>query len=201
MHRVAVSFVIAVALVVVPGGCGGGGPDELVIAQIVHASSGSSAPPLSSDVFRFSLCLDSDPAGTRVFEGVGVRPADQGRTFTIEAADDPQFATLAAILTNGLDDTIAVEERNADGGGGARIGPESVFLVGLDPGFTGPDLSGFTLTRIRLVVDQFSTTLNGGQTDHQFSVRFVFIGTRPEGGRGTGEAGVGLRGSEIGTGT
>jgi hypothetical protein len=179
MHRFAASFASAAALVVALGGCGGGGPDELVIAQIVYATSGSSAPPPPSDVFRFSLALDGDLAGTHVFEGVGVAPADQGRTFTIEPTDDPQFAALAAILTNGVDDTLALKDQNAGGGGGAAIRPESVALVGLDPGFTGPDLTGFTLTRIRLVVDQLSTTPAGGQTNFQFSVRFVFIGTRP----------------------
>lgn len=179
MRRLAVSLIQAVALLVGLAGCGGGpGPDEVVIAQIVFTSSGLFAPPLTSDVFRFSVAADADTLATRVCDGVGVTPADQGRTFTVRPGDDVQFGALAAILTNGADDPLELNAAS-DVGGVGEISAESIVVVGLNSGFTGPNLTGFTLTKIQLVVDQFSTTPAVGQTNFQFSVRFVFLGTRP----------------------
>jgi hypothetical protein len=159
--------------------CGGGGGDgDIVIAQISYATSGSVSPALVNPEFTFSLSMNSDPS-TRVGDGVVVTPADQGSTFTVGPADDAQFAALAARLMNGVDELLAAEDTEGPGGG-AVLNPESVHLVGVAAGYTGPDLVGFVLTRIQIVIDQLSAAPNAtGGTDFSFSVRFVFRGYGP----------------------
>jgi hypothetical protein len=177
MRRALLLVPIVTLLAAGLGSCGGGsgGVGDIAIAQITLNISSVTQPPLPSNSFTFSVLRDNTPS-TIVGDGTSVTPADQGSTLTFGPGDDPEFAALALILMNGVDDPIRVRGEHANGSNSGS-GNESSLLVGLVPGFTGPDLSGYVLTRIQIVIDQLSAAPDGmNGTVFSWSVRYVFRG-------------------------
>jgi hypothetical protein len=103
------------------------------------------------NTLRFSFAASADGSTFPTVFGVNLTTASVGTTLEATAAGDPDFAALAAILTNGADNTVR-ELYEAVGGSPIppEDHPESVFFGGFNGGV---DLSGFTLDRITLRVD------------------------------------------------
>lgn len=155
---------------------GGGGPGvEEPLARHLVGTSGSGFPGVFDEIFVL-IRKDGDVL-TLVGDGRPLMAADSGTSVSIGPSDDAQFLALAAVLTNGIDDLISVRTQSA-AGGGETIGPESSNLEGLLPGVPNPDLTGFTLTRIEIRVDQLTFSHPMGTTTMDFTGSIIFHGVR-----------------------
>ncbi|MBA2304209.1 MAG: PEP-CTERM sorting domain-containing protein [Acidobacteria bacterium] len=87
--------------------------------------------------------------------------AQVGSTYSVDAVSDPNFLTLASILTNGEDDLMRLTILVDPGGTGRHQQVrESEFFAGLLPPGYGPDLVGYQVSRINLTVGRLGVTRN-----------------------------------------
>jgi PEP-CTERM motif-containing protein len=91
-----------------------------------------------------------EPFGPGLF-GVILTAADIGRTFRATAETDSEFASVAARLTNGVDEETYNSLRFADGQWAARNDVENYFFQRSSP----PDLAGATVTAITFRLERF----------------------------------------------
>jgi hypothetical protein len=91
-----------------------------------------------------------EPFGPGLF-GVILTADDIGRTFRATAETDPEFASVAARLTNGVDEDTHNSLRFADGQWGAYNDIES-YLFGTS---SAPDFPGATITAITFRLERF----------------------------------------------
>ncbi|MCG3177980.1 MAG: hypothetical protein BIFFINMI_00303 [Phycisphaerae bacterium] len=116
-----------------------------------------------------------------VLRGQVVTTADMGKIFEATAATDPHFATVASLLTNGVDDYVfAFAETRRDGvfDGGIGCGyPESWGFFGS----TRTDFKGATIQRIALSFWDlaFTTPNDVGGTDLELNVLIDVYGEWP----------------------
>jgi hypothetical protein len=89
-----------------------------------------------------------------VLFNVPLTTADIGKAFTVSAATDPAFETVADVLTDGMDGYAVHGLAFADGGYGPGISSESLFFK--SPLGASPDLSPFRLTAITFTLDDLS---------------------------------------------
>jgi hypothetical protein len=96
-------------------------------------------------------------------------------TFVLDEDNEPDLATFAGCLTNGVNEHLATCHRVPSGGGGCS----SVFeadLVG-----TGTDLAGHQIAEIRLVINSLSVKYNAKQDNVgiAFTVQWEIWGCAP----------------------
>jgi hypothetical protein len=111
-----------------------------------------------------------------------VTPSEVSRTFSWSAASTPEFSTLVARMTDGIDENINFYE-NGNWGGNA----ESVWLTGVfgsSLSMNGVDLQGFNISRIDMRVDSLTLTTpgrdlygDGTWTDVGISGEFLIYGS------------------------
>lgn len=109
--------------------------------------------------------------------GLVLTNADVGRTFVADA-NTSGFAFAKALVTNGVDDSIAYVQGIAPRSTSALpIGPESSFfklLAGLD--LPGPDLAGFGISAITLTVLDLNVSLIFTHASAVGDIRVDFLG-------------------------
>jgi hypothetical protein len=111
------------------------------------------------DVFRWTYGLPANRSAD-IFDQIPVQTWDVGRTFTVTAADDPNFGNLTRALTNGTDDEflLSVWFDYPFSGGGVRTA-ESTFFG--HPGINGIDFQGFQISAISLRLDELTVDHSG----------------------------------------
>jgi hypothetical protein len=116
--------------------------------------------PSDSVTFQFGKFQgDFSPPLFDVFDGIPLRPSDSGRTFKITLSDDPDFAPLVAVLTNGIDDRLKIKFTVPGGASSLPDFFESQFFFG---GLGPIDFRTATITSIDLHVDDLSFFLAPG---------------------------------------
>ena len=164
------------AAAVVPVGLGGstGGNVVFTAALEVQVCPAGTVP-------TGSFCFDNPPGAIKV-ESQVFGTADQGAVITIDAANNPNFLTLAEAITNGIDDDIVIRTQSfadgAPGGGGASSSSERIFF-GKDQVSSDVlrnDLEGLEVTSIRVAVDQFYSfySQQDDSTEFQLRARVIF---------------------------
>ena len=187
MHRLLPALLVPLWL----AGCGGGGPsgedpneDPTVIlgSVLVEQDLGFPRSDAVTDVRLFLGQGDEIRAAVALFDEIVLTVADVGRTFVIaSAADDPDFGSFAALLTNGVDDSLTAEV-HAGNILTNTSDVESRLLQGAD-GPLAPDLVGSTLQRVELTLEVLSVETpgedpdgDGEGTDLRVVGRIVFFG-------------------------
>jgi hypothetical protein len=109
----------------------------------------------------------SDP----VFEEIFVTCSDVGMSFTATGADDPDFDGLVSVLTNGVDDTLAVMHTvgSCGCGSGIHMRESQVFVNG------SPDFAGQAIDSICLKVNSLLLDPQESWTDYSFDVAVVVV--------------------------
>ncbi len=101
-------------------------------------------------------------SGARLFEGNIFRPSDVGMTVTMTEANDPEFNEAAAILTNGVNDSLSFQAigypAGCIGGDGSS---EALFFFGDQSGANGIDFMGYTITSIGIRIDALTLNIPG----------------------------------------
>lgn len=165
----------------------------LVVVGLIFATAAAEAAFLgATDVVSFTVADTVQPPNVfeasfgyvgdagRLFDDIALSPANTGATFARAAGDDPDFGTIAANLTDGVDEPLAI---------GFRIGQDSGFnfpaesdpsTFGLDAGPGSVDFLGFTVDRIDLVIDELSVTSDAttGTFDTALRIHFEIFGER-----------------------
>ena len=91
-----------------------------------------------------NVCWISSPSCLVLLDQV-LTPADVGRTFAITSLSDPAFPTIAATLTDGLDNMWSFSQfTNLNGGVGRAVSPGPLG---------GPDFIGFSVTEVDLTIN------------------------------------------------
>lgn len=149
------------AIIFAAGVCNSFG-DQL-IGQIVKDPPGfgyTSAPPPSFRYFVFQFDSVSQPRVTlrpSLFEDIRVSAATAGQEFFVGPNTDPDFALVAAQLTNGIDEKIFIWDFAGPGmtvgSASAAEGRESELL-----GSAGhPDLMGRKITSISMFINSYTS--------------------------------------------
>lgn len=127
--------------------------DVLATTRTESFSFGAPNDNPTSVTYQFGVPKELD-MGFPIFEGFALAPADVGKTFVANAANDPDFVGLVAILTNGVSDWV--REQLADSRiGAAEIVNEGAFFFG-DGSGAHVDFYGYSISSISLRVDQLS---------------------------------------------
>jgi hypothetical protein len=147
MGRAARRVGLVVAVLAAAAGTAGRAQAGLIFQRTVEFDQ-----EVNGDVnaLRFSFAASADGTNFPAVFGSNLTPASVGTTLEATAANDPDFVALAAILTNGNDDTT---RQLYEAVGGSPIPPEdqaeSFFFAGLG----ATDLAGYTLDRITLTIN------------------------------------------------
>ena len=104
--------------------------------------------------------------------GVILTADDIGRTFRATAETDPEFTSVAARLTNGVDEETYNSLRFADGQWGARTDIEDYFFQRSSP----PDLAEATITAITFRLERFHLVDGPSFRDYEASGILSFEG-------------------------
>ena len=120
-------------------------------------------------------------SGARLFEGNVFRPSDVGMTVTMTEANDPEFNDAAAVLTNGVNDSLSFQAIGYPGGCiGGDGSSEALFFFGDQSGANGIDFIGYAITSIGLRVDALTLNIPGANPNNDgnwtdFSVTYTLI--------------------------
>jgi hypothetical protein len=117
-----------------------------------------------------------EPFGSGLF-GVIFTADDIGRTFRATAETDPEFASVAARLTNGIDEETYNSLRFADGQWGVHNDIES-YLFGTS---SAPDFPGATITAITFRLGRFHLIDGPSLRDYEASGILAVEGIPAEG--------------------
>ena len=109
--------------------------------------------------------------------GVVLTAEDIGRTFRATAETDPEFTSVAARLTNGIDEETYNSLRFADGQWGALNDIEDYLFQRSSP----PDLAGATITAITFRLERFHLFDGPSFRDYEASGILTFEGIPAEG--------------------
>jgi hypothetical protein len=178
--RAAVVGMCVVALVLL-GGCGGGegagSTSDTALAW--HRFSGLARAQYDPGPFnRGSIYVSvsaSAPTGPMI--GAVVDGADQGTSVIIGPEDDPDFAALATLLTNGVDDGVMFLARNSPYPDVSESFPESGAWEPFRTGVGDPDMAGYELTAIEILVTTVSFSQPGpAGITQRFDVTFILHG-------------------------
>jgi hypothetical protein len=102
-----------------------------------------------------------------------------------DAENTPGFANFATLMTNGIDETVSSMVAFVDGtlhvvhlGSGGGIDEAGLTDRRINGGtsiggLTGPDLTGFTLDRVRLVVSSLQFSVEPQATGYTFSFHYT----------------------------
>src|SRR4051812_36028825 len=136
--------------------------DDQIIFQRSNLTLGSGGGPTNSAAIVLAVNEPGAEGGdgytTEMFDLFFLTNQEQGATASVDASNDPDFAHIADIFTNGINNKlvwIGVEHYPGVGfsGGGSS---ESEFFFNDPDGATGSDLHGFQINRIQLTLDRFS---------------------------------------------
>jgi hypothetical protein len=81
-------------------------------------------------------------------------------TTQYKTAGDPQFSNLAAVLTNGSNDSLYYGHSSFDGPYGSSYNVSESDVFGSVSGGNGIDLAGFSIDKIGLHINSFSYSNN-----------------------------------------
>ena len=122
-------------------------------------------------------------SGVAIFYQNTIRDGDDHHTLVADAGNEPDFAAFAHLLTDGVDDQVALCVTLENLGGGGTGNSESRFFVGR-PG-TAPDFAGYTIDRVEFQIDSVSIAptdcsacRDGIWTDYYLAGRLVVWGRR-----------------------
>ena len=155
-----------------------------ILATVPVAGRGGS-PPASASVqfWLYTHSFPADPGSASLFRSRTIHEGDEGDTLVANAENESDFTAFAALVTNGVDEPVGYLVGATGGGSGSITMLESRFFVG-KPG-TGPDLSGYTVDSVELVIDAVSIASPGSDpnhdgiwTDYDFAGRVVVWGHR-----------------------
>ena len=147
----------------------------------VEAGLGSDEPIVDQ---RIEFTIQIEPATGTLGPGVGVGMFwEDGAHGVVQftAENDPGFAELASLATNGVDDLVIVMGTLADGGGAGGGNSESVWL-GLPLHGEGgpPDLAGYDLDFVQLAINRVDFDRYelepGIFIDVEFGIAYEFYG-------------------------
>ncbi len=132
-------------------------PIGAVRADTLAMFDGSLALAPSQGYSYVSLAIP-DANGPAIFEDIYISTAAVGQTFTVSAANDPDFSDFVAAITDGVDQTITVYQLRgpglSGGGGGIQALESSVQRFG---SAGNPDLAGFNISSISMRINDFTT--------------------------------------------
>lgn len=114
---------------------------------------------------------------TSLFDDSAFSAQTVGQTWTSTPASDPDFAAIASVITNGVEDNDYVGLEAHHGPGGADVAKSTV--IGSEKGmfffFGTTDLAGYTLSSISVTLDSFHVDenyapnpLNPTDTGHRY---------------------------------
>jgi hypothetical protein len=161
--------------------------DPIFVSQTFGLGNGKCCVPFDPSVHipfgirTFSSFHPTSP----IFENYLFTSGDVGAAFSADAVSDPDFPSLASFLTNGRDDEIGFSVFKFDAVGFPGIGEgisESIFFRGLEPVRLGPDLIGYHISRINLMIENLSFSpfpdpAGGTGTTFFAEFKFSFEGT------------------------
>lgn len=155
-------------------------PEEMVLATFSSAGSGSGPDEPTAP---YAMVIE---IGVADRELPGYEYPDpilfSNRTFGDDTNviarkwDTTGLGVMAARLTDGEDSTVYVSMMAIDGGGSSSFGLESTLLT-YEPGLSrvGPDLDGYTVTGVQVVLD-IEVTQNGGTWTQAHECTISIIG-------------------------
>ncbi|MEM1181679.1 MAG: hypothetical protein AAGM22_25270 [Acidobacteriota bacterium] len=145
----------------------GSGVGPGATGNIAEASvfCGNGSPQVADEVTRMAASFFFGSEGMILENRIllaTLNPGDSGRTFRANRRNNPDFDSIVATLTDGIDDSY-VRSCNLilDGmfvGGGSAIRLESSIFADV-PGGNGIDLQGFDVTDVVLQVDSFTVDI------------------------------------------
>jgi len=128
-------------------------PAEL-LATFADTVQGTDTGHAFFDFCDVDLVLGDSEA--RLFDAAALGPTQQPVLFEATAANDPEFAAVAALFTNGLPDEFVIELTGASGGGiGLGTNDCGLFFADYECN-QGVDMQGGTIDRITLEIRQLS---------------------------------------------
>jgi hypothetical protein len=137
---------------------------------VAHVQNGTVGRP--SIITSLSVYFGSgENTNAVLFSQFTLTPADVGRTFILDASNDPDFAAVKMSLENGIPNAVVF----GDGLGFTMLTSEANFFNPLPVGSNGFDFQGFSIGSIALTVDSLTFTSpgtnpngNGNWTDIHF---------------------------------
>lgn len=128
-------------------------PAELLATFADHAQ-GADTGHAYFDVADVDLVIGDSLA--RLFDAASLGPTQTPVLFEATAANDPEFATAVALLTNGEPDEFVIELTGASGGGIGLGSNDCAVFSGDYDCVVGADLQGGRIDRITLEVRELS---------------------------------------------
>ena len=125
-----------------------------LLATFADHAQGSDTGHAYFDAADVDLVIGDSLA--RLFDGASVSPTQTPVLFEATAANDPEFAAVAALLTNGEPDEFVIELTGASGGGIGLGSNDCAVFSGDYDCVVGADLQGGRIDRITLEVRELS---------------------------------------------
>lgn len=181
-------FAVLLSIVALSVSCGddegspaGVAPEEIVLATITGAGSGSGPdepPQPYAMVIEIGVSDHVIPAYTDLPDPIvfSNRTFGDDTDFIAGAWNTRDFGVAAERLTDGGDNTVYVGMYHLSGGGSSRQGPESQ-MFDYDAGLSrvGPDLQGYTVTGLRVQLD-IEVTENAGRWTEAYTCTLSVLG-------------------------
>ncbi len=143
-------------------------------AIIESEAGGSSSTAFTSVEYSLTFCSQEDFNQNQSFGCVSGSPdlvlnlenGDSGTKYSFTADNEPDFAAIVALITNGVRDVV-IEKRQTGGGGGSNSRSETSYFRDFLPS-DGIDLEEYTIGQITIVVD---TIIISGSSPTEYILR------------------------------
>src|ERR1051325_11049531 len=119
-----------------------------------------------------------------IFDSFFFMRSQVGQVFSVDQSVDPQVNLFTSRLTNGFNDLINIVERLPGGGSFGQLTSEASFFSTRPASGNGIDLTGFSIERIDMTINQLSISSpgrdlnhNGIWTDYSVQATLSFIGS------------------------
>lgn len=112
----------------------------------------------ASSTLLVTVCFSNDPCEpiNGFFADHTLSSTDAGSTFIATSASDIMFDAKVQLLTNGVDDDVAIDLQSSNG---LQVGPESQMFFDHASGTNGIDFAGFAIDSVDLTLsNDFSVT-------------------------------------------
>lgn len=127
-----------------------------LLATFADHAQGSDTGHAYFDVADVDLVIGDSIA--RLFDAASIGPTPTPVLFEATAENDPEFAAVAALLTNGEPDEFVIELTGASGGGIGLGSNDCALFSGDYDCIVGADLQGGRIDRITLEVRELALT-------------------------------------------